>query len=125
MAFLPVVAAAPLASAPRASVCARPPTSAFLGAPVAVARTARPGAATIRMDVTVVVGDNEPIGRFPLDFLRARVRPLRRGRSGVHEWASWTSVCLGARRTGATVTHASAFQMDADAFKNSVAHTKL
>lgn len=71
MAFLPVAAAAPRAAlpAPRA-VCARmaPAHSAFLGVPVAVARPARAGAATIRMDVTVVVGDNEPIGRLRARF---------------------------------------------------------
>lgn len=55
--------AATLQATPR--VCAArlaPAASGFVGAPVAVARPARNQAATIRMDVTVVVGDSEPIG---------------------------------------------------------------
>lgn len=71
-----VGAAQPLAAvAPRAARPSRPAVvapSVFLGAPVARAATlqapvpvaapqTKPGAAGVRMDVTVVVGENEPI----------------------------------------------------------------
>jgi len=56
------VAAAPrrLPSSASAAVCGTPLRPAAAAA-TAVVPAARPGAATIRMDVTTVVGDSEPI----------------------------------------------------------------
>lgn len=78
MAFVPFAASAPRAFGPNASgaACSRmaPVHSAFHGASVSVPHLARVGAATIRMDVTVVVGDNEPIGRLSRPFSYTRPR---------------------------------------------------
>jgi hypothetical protein len=88
-AFVPFLTVTPRAACLPATprVCAAriaPLHSAFLGAPVAVARSAaRPGAATVRMDVTVVVGDSEPIGGSIFSRPRDAMRPaLTRAHSG-------------------------------------------
>lgn len=64
-AFVPATTPFPTRGANRAAVCqTRPTTSPFFGSAafgMPVARAPAPARSQLRMDVTVVVGDNEPV----------------------------------------------------------------